>query len=167
MGTKAIELVEKSGIKVEELLTMLNKAYADEWLAYYQYWIGARLAVGLHREAVESEMKEHAGEELEHAEKLADRIIQLGGTPIIDPKEWFNQTNCGYDAPVSGDVHALIEQNIKAEQCAISVYTKILDFVKGKDPVTYHVVYHILQDELEHEHDLQDIQEDLATAFKK
>ena len=80
MGTKAIEAVKTAGIKVPELVKLLNKAYCDEWLAYYQYWLGAKLAAGVPKAEVIHELEEHAEEELEHAEMLAERIIQLGGT---------------------------------------------------------------------------------------
>ena len=96
MGTRGREIV---GIDVDELLKMLNAAYASEWLAYYQYWLGAKLIKGPMKDAVAAELTLHATEELGHATLLAGRIIQLGGTPVIDPKEWFALSPCAYDAP--------------------------------------------------------------------
>jgi Protein distantly related to bacterial ferritins len=101
MGTKGREIVD---MDVSKLLDLLNKAFADEWLAYYQYWIGAKVVRGSMRGAVEAELEEHAGEELEHAEDLAERIIQLGGTPLLKPEDWYKFTNCGYDSPEDPDV---------------------------------------------------------------
>ena len=49
MGTKGISIV---GMDVDVLIEKLNKALADEWLAYYQYWIGAKVAAGPMRGAV-------------------------------------------------------------------------------------------------------------------
>ncbi|MGC9336736.1 MAG: ferritin-like domain-containing protein [Candidatus Cloacimonadia bacterium] len=158
MGTKGREIV---GMDVTNLLELLNKAYADEWLAYYQYWVGAKVVVGPMRGAVEAELVEHAGEELEHAEKLAERIIQLGGTPILKPEDWYRITNCGYDAPEDNSIENVLKQNIKGEQCAIEVYQKLLETVKDKDPVTYHMIVDILEDEIEHEEDLEAIGEDM------
>ncbi len=166
MGQKGIELVKKSGIKIPQLLEKLNKAFADEWLAYYQYWIGAQVCVGIFREDVQGELLEHAGEELGHAQKLADRIIELGGTPIIEPKEWYKLTNCGYDAPSNPDTRALLKQNIAGERCAIEVYKDLADYTKGKDVITYHMALEILKDELEHEQDLEDIVEDISHVKK-
>ncbi len=88
MGTKGREIV---GMNVEELLTLLNKAYADEWLAYYQYWLGAKIVRGPMKDAVAAELLLHAGEELAHADMLALRIIQLGGTPLVSPENWFKR----------------------------------------------------------------------------
>ncbi len=160
MGESAKNIVE---LDVNELIKKLNKALADEWLAYYQYWVGAKLAKGPMRQAVVSELVEHANEELKHAEMLADRIIQLGGTPIVEPKAWYNETNCGYDAPMDPKTVKLLEQNIKGERCAIAVYNALLKFIGGKDPVTYEMVLSILKDEIEHEEDLQSILEDIQT----
>jgi len=164
MGTKGTEIV---GMDVKELIEMLNRALADEWLAYYQYWVGSYLVRGPMRPAVEAELKEHAEEELKHAGMLAQRIIQLGGIPLIDPAEWSKKTNCGYDAPKDPSVFKILEQNIKGEQCAIVVYKKILDKVKaGDDPITFNMVRKIMEEEVEHEEDLQAIQEDLAVQRK-
>lgn len=158
MGTKGKEIVS---LDVNNLIEVLNKALADEWLAYYQYWIGAKVVKGIKREAIVSELEEHANEELKHANMLADRILQLGGTPVLKPEEWYNLTNCGYDAPESSDSKTILEQNIKGERCAIAVYNNLLTLTKEKDPITYNIVLEILKDEVEHEDDLQNILEDL------
>ena len=141
---------------------MLNKAFADEWLAYYQYWVGAKIAKGPMRGAVVAELEQHATEELGHAEMLTLRILQLGGTPILRPEDWYKKINCGYEAPEDPSVRALLKQNIKGEQCAIDAYQKLLNTVKDKDPITYNIILGILQDEVEHEEDLQAILEDLG-----
>lgn len=158
MGKRGREIVD---LNVDELIAGLNKAFADEWLAYYQYWTGAKVAKGPMRGAVVAELEEHAGDELRHAGMLTERIIQLGGTPILKPEDWYEMTNCGYDAPEDPSVRALLEQNIKGEQCAIDVYKELLETTKDKDAITYNMVLEILEDEVEHEEDLQAILEDL------
>lgn len=167
MGTRGRQILKDLGLDVDVLIKMLNKAYADEWLAYYQYWIGAKMAKGIPREAVVAELLQHAADELRHAGLVADRIIQLGGEPLLEPKEWYDHTNCGYDKPSDPDVRTLLEQNIKGEQCAISVYKKIIDHTKDKDPVTYDMALKILEDEIEHEEDLEAIREDIKVMFGK
>lgn len=158
MGTKGRSIV---GMDVDELLATLNRAFADEWLAYYQYWLGAKVVKGPMKDAVASELLLHATEELSHADMLAARIIQLGGTPLITPEAWFKNTHCGYDAPTDAFVKEILAQNIKGEQCAIDVYQKVLEMVKDKDPVTYNIVLTILEQEVEHEEDLQSLDEDI------
>jgi len=160
MGSKGIEIV-KSKLDVDELLELLNKAFADEWLAYYQYWVGAQIVIGPMRGFLESELMEHAGDELRHAGMLVKRIIQLGGVPLIKPEDWYKETNCGYETPSDPSVRALLVQNIKGEQCAIDVYNKLVVMTEGKDSITHKMVLEILADEVEHEEDLEAILEDL------
>jgi len=166
MGTKGREII---GMNVDELLDLLRRAFSDEWLAYYQYWLGAKLVKGPMKDAVGAELLVHATEELLHADMVAMRIIQLGGTPVTSPQEWFTLTNCGYEAPDDPYVKTILEQNIKGEQCAIGVYKRLLDITREKDPVTYNMVLTILQQEVEHEEDLQALLEDyelLVRAMK-
>lgn len=164
MGTKGRQIV---GMDVDQLLNMLYEAFSDEWLAYYQYWLGAKVVKGPMKDAVAAELLIHATEELSHADMLALRIIQLGGTPPISPEEWMKRTHCGYDAPTDPFVKEILAQNIKGEQCAIDVYQKLLQVVKDKDPVTYNIVLTILTQEVEHEEDLQSLNEDFETLMMK
>ncbi|HOC02702.1 MAG TPA: ferritin-like domain-containing protein, partial [bacterium] len=92
---------------------------------------------------------------------IADRIIQLGGTPVLKPEDWYKLTNCGYEAPEDPSVIPVLKQNIKGEQCAIGVYQKLAETLKDKDPITYYMVLSILKDEVEHEDDLINILEDI------
>lgn len=158
MGTVGTKIVDTD---VNLLIKELNKALADEWLAHYQYWVGSKIAVGVMRENVVEELEEHAEEEREHADMLADRIVQLGGEPIIDPKKWHSLTNCGYEMPNDPSTITLLEQNIKGEQCAIETYKKIMKMVKGKDEVTFNTVRKIMQDEVDHEDELEAIMDDI------
>jgi bacterioferritin len=158
MGTRGREIVGKN---VDKVLDLLTRAFADEWLAYYQYWLGAKVAKGPMKEAVIAELLQHAADELRHADLVANRIVQLGGAPVSSPKGWYEMANCGYDAPDDPYVAKLLEQNIKGEQCAIGVYNAMLAETQAADPVTYNLALQILQDEVEHEEDLQALQEDL------
>jgi bacterioferritin len=164
MGTKGREIV---GMDVEQLLKLLNMAFADEWLAYYQYWLGAKVVKGPMKEAVIAELLQHAGDELRHADMVAARIIQLGGTPVTEPKKWYDVTSCGYEEPKDPFVAKILKQNIDGERCAIGFYKKLLEATRGKDPVTYNMVLQILQDEVAHEEDLQSLAEDLDFMLKK
>jgi len=164
MGTKGTEIV---GMDVQQLLAQLNQAFADEWLAYYQYWLGAKVVKGPMKEAVIAELLQHAADELRHAGMVAARIIQLGGTPVTEPKKWYDVTSCGYDAPDDPFVEVILNQNIKGERCAIGFYKSLLDATQGKDHVTYNMVLQILQDEVAHEEDLQALSEDLELMLKR
>jgi len=164
MAQKGREIVR---MNVDELLSLLNKALSDEWLAYYQYWIGAKVVKGPMKDAVIAELELHATEELGHALQLVTRIIQLGGTPVLSPEDWFKLTSCGYDTPADPYVEEVLDQNIKGEQCAIKVYNELLDITREGDPVTYNIILAILTDEVEHEEDLSALKEDLELMLQK
>jgi bacterioferritin len=150
------------GIEINEVISLLNRAYADEWLAYYQYFIESKVIKGIMKDAAIAELDQHAADELRHANMVADRILQLGGTPLLNPKEWFTYTNCGYEEPRQFDVVSILEDSIKGEQCAISTYSGIAEIVRDKDIVTYDIVSQILADEVEHEEDLQALHDDIT-----
>jgi len=157
MGDKGRQIVK---MNVGELIEKLNSAFADEWLAYYQYWVSARIASGWRREAAAGEFEEHAQDELKHAGMLADRIIQLGGTPISNFLEVNDKANCKYINPSDSDTMALLKQGVDGERCAIEVYNKLLGELKDKDPITYHIILEILEDEVDHEEDFQSLLEE-------
>lgn len=164
MGNRGREIV---GVDADKIITLLNKAFCDEWLAYYQYWMGAKVVKGPMKDAVIAELIQHATDELRHANMVADRITQLGGTPVTKPENWYKMTNCGYEAPEDPYVKVILAQNVKGERCAINVYKHLLEFTQTKDPVTYNMVIQILQDEVMHEEDLQNLQEDIEMMLKE
>lgn len=153
MGKRAIDI---ANLDVSELLQQLNEALAEEWLAYYQYWVGARVMEGPMRSEVEPELLLHATQELGHAELVANRIIQLGGTPLLNPTQWTKYAKCDYGEPTDPYIEAILEQNLSGERCAIERYQKLAAFTYGKDHSTYQMAVSILNDELEHEHDIED-----------
>ena len=163
MGTRAREIIK---MDVEQLIGLLRKAFSDEWLAYYQYWVGAQVVKGPMKDAVITELNQHAADELRHAGMIALRIIELGGMPVTKPEDWYKLTNCGYEAPDDPYVETVLKQNIKGEQCAITTYSKLLQTTKDADPVTYNIVVQILQDEVSHEEDLQNLAEDIQLMVK-
>jgi len=157
-------------LELKTLLEVLNQAYAEEWLAYYQYWIGAQIVSGPMRVEIQNEFMKHAKEELEHAEKLAERIIQLGGKPLLNPAEWMQYARCAYEVPHNDFVMALLQQNLDSERCAIATYQHICDMCFDKDYETFHISREILHDELDHEQDWEDFIKDLEEGsefFKK
>ncbi|MCX6286273.1 MAG: ferritin-like domain-containing protein [Bacteroidetes bacterium] len=158
MGKHGIEILN---LDKNELLRMLNEALAEEWLAYYQYWIGARLMEGPMRSEVEPELLLHATQELNHAVLVVTRIIQLGGTPVLHPAEWPNLARCEYEAPVDPYVEVILNQNLTGERCAIQRYQEIADFTNGKDHSTHQMAVTILNEEIEHEQDIEEFLMDL------
>ena len=165
MARESVKILQGK-LDVESLISQLNAALAEEWLAYYQYWVGALVVEGAMRADVQGEFEEHAEEERRHAQLLADRIIELEGVPVLDPKQWFELARCKYDAPQGFDSVSLLKDNVASERCAILRYQEIADFTNGKDFTTCDIAKHILAEEEEHEQDLQDYLTDIARMKK-
>ena len=143
-----------------EVVAMLQKALASEWIAYYQYWLGSLVARGCQRAAIAEELADHAAEEFAHAERIAARIVELGGLPQPAPADWDAMSPAKYAAPVNQDATAIVAQNHESEKLAISFYEAILAMTKGADEVTYDIVLKIIEEEHEHESDLRKFLED-------
>lgn len=156
----------KDKIDIVDLLAQLNAALSEEWLAFYQYWIGSFVIVGAMRSQIQDEFIEHATEEYEHAKLLADRIIELEGVPVLDPKQWFTLARCKYAVPNDFSTEALLKQNVEAERCAVYRYQQIAEFTVGIDFTTCDIAKHILAEEEDHEQDLQDYLDDIAKMKK-
>ncbi len=164
MGTRGRQIV---GLDVDGLVATLNRALADEWLAHYQYWVGSKVVMGPMKDAAIAELVQHAADEMRHAEMVSLRIVQLGGTPVLKPEDWYRLSNCGYDAPEDPFIQKVLQQNIKGEQCAIEVYDRLVKETFQKDMVTYNMAQAILADEVEHEEDLQSLLEDYEAMMER
>lgn len=156
MGKKAQEIVK---LNLQELLEDLKKAYADEWCAYYQYWYDSKIATGINAKNVIDELEEHAKEEFEHLTLLADRIIKLGGVLPNNFSEIEEISNCKYSVPKDGkNLEKIIKDGIDGERCAISIYDKILKkLTAGNDTITFHIIRHIMEEEIDHEEDFENL----------
>ena len=150
MAKESVNIL-KDKIDIVDLLAQLNAALSEEWLAFYQYWVGSFVVEGAMRGDVQREFQEHAAEEYNHAKLLADRIIELEGVP-----------RCKYDAPVDFGSEILLKQNVESERCAIYRYQQIAEFTNGIDFTTCDIAKHIMAEEEDHEQDLQDYLNDIA-----
>lgn len=150
-----------AGVDVKGLIADLNRAYCDEWLAYYAYWHMAKTTTGKGYEDMQEFLEKIAKDELEHAGELAERILELGGTPIVNPMELEKNGNAPYPKPPknTSDYDAIIDVVAKAEAGAIDVYQKIASKTLGKDHVTYQLVCHIMTEEVQHEEMFEDLME--------
>ena len=166
MAKESVAII-KEKINVNRVIELLNKALAEEWLAFYQYWIGAQVVEGAMRSDVQREFEEHAMEEFAHAKMVADRIIQLEGTPVLDPAQWSTLARCKYTAPLNCDVLSVLKQNVAAERCAIMRYEEIATYCNNVDYTTCDIAKRIMAQEEEHEQDLQDLQRDVEWMLKE
>ena len=158
MGKQARAIVDLS---LKELVHDLNKAYADEWLAFYLYWYMAQTVSGKAYEDMKEFLEKIAKDELEHATEVADLIIKLGGMPIANPMDLEKNANASYMMPPknTADINRIIRIVTEAEATAIEVYNKIAKKTLGKDNVTYQLITHILSEEVDHEETFENLLE--------
>ncbi len=156
MGKRSREIV---GLDVKELIRDLDKAYCDEWLAYYAWWYMAKTVDGKGYEDMEEFLMGIAKDELEHATELADRIVELGGLPTNIPTLLVKGSNGGYPGVMKtlSDYDEIIKIVTKAEAGAIDVYNKIANKTFGKDHDTYQLAVHILGEEIGHEEKFENL----------
>ena len=125
----------------KELLDMLNKAIARELQVSIQYMWQHVLWGGVKGFATKDAFQSIAIEEMKHAEKIAERLYYLGGMPTTKPEPII----------VGDTLKARIEQDIKDEENAIQLYTKIIEMARKEgDEVTNLMFRHILEDEENH-----------------
>lgn len=118
------------------------------------------------RPSVQKELEIHAKEELEHANMLVERIIQLEGMPVLSPEEWTKLARCKYYPPTDPFIVSILNDNLSGERCAIARYQEIADYTFGKDHETYKIATQILTDELEHEQEIEDWLSDINDIRK-
>ena len=152
MPRKNIELIEEAGIDVNQLLDMLVRAAAAEFTTYYYYTILRMHTTGLSGESIKEIVEDARIEDRNHFEALVVRIYELGGELPNDIKEFADKAACP-DAklPENPTIENILEVLLQAERCAVKVYTKILNYVQGKDHRTYDLALAILHEEIEHE----------------
>lgn len=142
------------------ILTDLNNAMTDEFLAMYQYFAETRIVESKYKPFIIKELKQHAMEEYKHAGMIANRIMELGGKIITNPSILFSSTSsaCGYTEPTTSDPYQIITEADKGEQCAIKTYTLMADNAKQiGDIQTYDMFQKIIKDEIEHSKDLNNL----------
>jgi bacterioferritin len=150
MGKKAREI---AGVDLKGLINDLNKAYCDEWLAYYAWWYMALAVEGKGYEDMQEFLNKIAKDELEHAAELAERIIELGGLTVNNISDLAKNANASYPGVMKNlsDYDEIIKLVTEAEAGAIEVYNKIAQKTFGKDHDTYQLAVHIMGEEIGHE----------------
>lgn len=136
------------------LIKLLNDALATELVCVLRYKRHHYTAHGLASPAIAEEFAVHAAEELAHADRLARRIVQMGGEPDFSPDTLTQRSHAGYDA--SPNLKAMIHANLTAERVAIESYAQMVRLVGDRDPTTRRLLEDILAEEEKHADELQD-----------
>lgn len=160
-GLKAARINLKDGAMTpaygpwrDDVVRLLNDALATELVCVLRYRRHHFTAKGLSSPKIAEEFMVHANEELAHADRLAERIVQLGGEPDFNPKGLLDRSHADYDA--STDLQAMIKANLVAERIAVESYRQMVKLVGDKDSTTRRLLEDVLADEEEHAEELSD-----------
>jgi bacterioferritin len=148
-----------SGYKAdrENVIRILNEVLATELVCVLRYKRHFYMAAGIHAEGVASEFREHAAEEQEHADKVAERITQLGGQPDFNPTGLATRSHSEY---VEGQsLLDMVREDLVAERIAVQSYSEIIRYLGDDDPTTRRVIEEILGKEEEHADDMKNLLE--------
>ena len=146
----------------ETVIQVLNDALATELVCVLRYKRHYYAASGIHAQAVADEFLEHAKEEQEHADKIAERITQLDGKPDFNPETLTRRSHSEY---VEGkNLSDMIREDLVAERIAIESYSEIIRYLGDNDPTSRRVMEEILTKEEEHAEDLRSLIQTIAHA---
>ena len=149
---------------LQTVLRLLNEALATELVCVLRYKRHQFMANGLNAQSVADEFQEHAAEEQSHADRLAERITQLGGEPNFDPQGLLTRSHSEY---VEGDsLASMIQEDLVAERIAIESYSEIVRYLGEKDPTSRRLMEDILAKEEEHAEDMRTLIQRLGSENK-
>ena len=143
----------------EEIIRLLNASLATELVCVLRYKRHYFMASGIKAAVAAQEFLEHATQEAEHADKLAERIVQLGGEPEFNPDLLSKNSHAQYVA--GHNWKEMVYEDLVAERIAVDSYREIIQYIGDKDPTTRRLFEEILAQEEEHADDMADILESL------
>jgi bacterioferritin len=142
------------------VLRLLNEALATEIVCVLRYKRHYYMASGIHAQAAATEFLEHATAEQQHADQIAERIIQLGGEPDFNPDGLKSRSHAEY---VEGDtLIEMLKEDLVAERIAIESYSEMIRYLGDADPTSRRLMEEILAAEEEHADDLKTLLERLG-----
>jgi bacterioferritin len=143
----------------------LNQALATELVCVLRYKRHHYMASGIHAQAVSEEFREHADEEQEHADKIAQRIVQLDGEPNFNPEGLASRSHSEY---VEGKTLIdMIREDLVAERIAIETYGEIVRYLGTNDPTSRRILEVFLAKEEEHAEDMKTLLESVQNELQR
>jgi bacterioferritin len=166
---RARQHIEKGAITqsyqgdLKTAVQLLNEALATEIVCVLRYKRHYYMANGIHSQSVGEEFLEHAKEEQEHADQIAERITQLRGEPNFSPEGLATRSHSEYAE--GNTLVDMIREDLVAERVAIESYTEMIRYFE-KDTTTRRMLEEILAKEEEHADDLVTLLETLGETSK-
>src|SRR5487761_782533 len=168
---RAREHIEKGAVTpdykgdLKTVLRVLNEALATELVCVLRYKRHHYMAKGIHSQAVAEEFLEHAAEEQEHADMIAERITQLDGEPNFNPEGLLTRSHSEY---VEGEsLVDMIKEDLVAERIAVESYSEIIRYLGDNDPTSRWIMEAILANEEEHADDMKTLLETIGQEEKQ
>jgi bacterioferritin len=155
---RALEKMEQGAVTAsymadrDKVVEVLNEVLATETVCTLRYRNHYFMASGIHGAGVESEFLEHAQQEQQHADRVAKRITELGGTPNLDPEGLATRSHAKYAEGTT--LEEMIREDLVAERIAIATYSEIVRWLGNDDPTTRRMMEEILATEEEHADDM-------------
>jgi len=148
-------ITENYGGDVDTAIALLNEALATEIVCVLRYKFHAVAATGIASESVKEEFAQHAEEEEQHLDWIAERINQLGGKPNMNPDGVTTRAASQYAE--GENLVDMIRENLVAERIAIEHYRDLIRYFSDKDPTTRTLLERVLSMEEEHANDMHDL----------
>jgi bacterioferritin len=148
----------------EVVIKLLNEALATELVCVLRYRRHYFMAEGVLAEAVKKEFLVHSQEEQGHADLIAERIVQLGGSPDFDPKSLTGRSHAEYVAGTT--LEDMIKEDLVAERIAIESYREMVEYMNVHDPSTRRMLEGILAVEEEHAEELSSMLNNVHSLMK-
>lgn len=145
---------------LEKVISLLNEALATEIVCTLRYKRHYYMAEGIGASIAKAEFLEHALQEQQHADLLAERIVQLGGAPNFSPEGLLTRSHAEYTE--GENLREMVTENLIAERIAIDSYREIAAYLGDKDPTSRRIMEDILAQEEEHADDMAELLEGLA-----
>lgn len=151
-----------SGYKAdrETVIRVLNEVLATELVCVLRYKRHYYMASGIHAQSVAQEFLEHANEEQGHADLAAERIVQLGGAPNLNPEGLATRSHSQYIEGTS--LLEMIREDLVAERIAVESYNEIIRYLGDDDPTTRTMMKKIMANEEEHAEDMKTLLESIG-----
>lgn len=153
-------ITDAYGADRERVIDVLNEVLATELVCVLRYKRHYYTATGINAAPVAQEFLQHANEEQQHADMVAQRIVQLNGEPDFSPEGLASRSHSQYDS--STELLAMVREDLVAERVAIASYQEIVRWLGNDDPTTRRVIESILAVEEEHADDLLNILQDMG-----
>ncbi|HYJ89802.1 MAG TPA: ferritin-like domain-containing protein [Pyrinomonadaceae bacterium] len=139
----------------DQVIKVLNEALATEIVCVLRYRFHYYMATGIHKEGAAAEFLEHSNDEQGHADRIAERIKQLGGKPELNPAVIAQTSHSEYVEGTS--LEDMLREDLVAERIAIQTYREMINFFGEKDPTSRRMMEEILAVEEEHADDIADL----------